>query len=250
MPLIVPSISSSRPRAYAAPGNYIIAANKPGNSLKLLGTLIVLQSLLSACSLQQRLPPTTPISHQQHAQWLDHYKRMLALTDWHVKGKIGYRGADDAGSAWLDWRQRSEHFHLLLSGPFGAGTVDISGNSQYVTLRQAEQPDYTAASPEELSRTVLGWELPIEALTYWIRGIPSPATDARHQHFTEEALLSGFEQAGWQLQLNKYRATPAGPLPTKLSATRGETRVTLIIKEHSLENPVVENISGETTSDR
>lgn len=175
---------------------------------------------------------------------------MLALEHWHVKGKIGYRGIDDAGSAWLDWQQRGDRFHLLLSGPFGAGTVTISGDSQQVTLRQAEQPDYAAASPAQLSRAVLGWELPIEELTYWIRGIPAATTDARHRQFTELALLRSFEQAGWRLQLDNYRTTPAGPLPGKLRATRGEIRVTVIIKEHAFDAPLAGNISGETTSVR
>ena len=209
--------------------------NKSTLAPKCLLALIVLQGLLSACGVQQRLPPAPQPAHQESAQWRQHYSRMLALTRWHVKGKIGYQGNQDGGSAWLDWQQQGDRFQLLLSGPFGAGTVAISGDSQAVILRQPEHPDHIAASAAQLSIDVLGWELPIEELTYWIRGIPAPGARAKSQIFTEERLLSSFEQAGWQLQLDKYRDTSTGPLPGKLRARRGETRVTVVIKEHSFD---------------
>ena len=160
---------------------------------------------------------------------------MLAISQWHVKGKLGYKSASDAGSAWLDWRQQLEHFKLLLGGPFGAGTVEIVGNGHTVALRQGNKPDQFAPSAKALSRKLLGWELPIEELSYWIRGIPAPDVPVVDQSFNSQGLLAIFQQAGWQLKLSKYRDTEMGKLPSKLVAIQNGTRFTLIIKEYNFD---------------
>jgi len=231
----VPFTRDLHPSESVAPRPNRCVANRPGTAPNWLWVLILLHGLLSACGIQQRSPPAPSLGQEESAKWRQHYSRMLALTQWHVQGKIGYHGNQEAGSAWLDWQQQGDRFHLLLSGPFGAGTVAISGDSHEVTLRQPGHPDHIAASPAQLSIDVLGWELPIEELTYWIRGIPAPGASAQSRIFTEEVLLSSFQQAGWQLQLDKYRDTSAGRLPGKLRATRGATRVTVVIKEHTFD---------------
>jgi outer membrane lipoprotein LolB len=194
----------------------------------LLG-LIAGQILLSACSHQIL---STDTQTQVPALWPRHHEQMLGISNWHIKGKIGYETASEGGSAWLDWHQQVNQFSLLLSGPFGAGTVQIFGDDGFVTLRQAKAPDISSVSAKKLARHLLGWELPIDELSYWIRGIPAPSTLASKQSFNQQSLLANLRQNGWQLVFSKYRQTEAGILPGKITATQGETHFKLIIKEH------------------
>jgi outer membrane lipoprotein LolB len=190
-----------------------------------------MQLLQASCSIQ----PVRTDMPQSSSLWATHQAQMRAITQWHVKGKLGYKNPSDAGSAWLDWRQQSERFELLLGGPFGAGTVHIFGDDHLVTLRQVDKPDLTATSTKALSREILGWELPIGELPYWIRGIPAPDAPVANQSFNSQGLLSTFQQTGWQLTLSKYRDTKMGELPSKLVATQNGARFTLIIKAHDFD---------------
>ena len=195
----------------------------------LLLSLIAGQILLSACShltfSANTLTQTPPL-------WSRHHEQMLGISNWHIKGKIGYESVSEGGSAWLDWHQQANQFSLLLSGPFGAGTVQIFGDNDIVTLRQAKAPDISALSAKTLARHLLGWELPIDELSYWIRGVPAPNALASEQHFNQQRLLSNLHQSGWQLAFSKYRHTETGIFPGKITATQGETHFKLIIKEH------------------
>ena len=51
------------------------------------------------------------------------------MDEWHIKGKIGIKQGDEGGSAYLDWIQSQDSFHITLSGPLGQGTTIISGNT-------------------------------------------------------------------------------------------------------------------------
>ncbi len=217
--------------------------SNPGTSQRhhtwyLLPSLIAGQILLSACSHQIE---STNTQVQPPPQWPRHHEQMLGISNWHIKGKIGYETAAESGSAWVDWRQRVNRFNLLLGGPFGAGTVQIFGDDNFVTLRQAKASDISAVSAKALARRLLGWELPIDELSYWIRGIPAPDTPASEQGFNQQNLLVNLHQHGWQLVFSNYRHTEAGVFPGKITATRGETHFKLIIKEHLF--PSTDNLS-------
>lgn len=203
------------------------------NRWLLLG-LVAGQILLSACS-QQIL--STDDRAQVSPLWPSHHEQMRGISNWHIKGKIGYENSSEGGSAWLDWHQQVDQFSLLLGGPFGAGTVQIFGNDDFVTLRQAKTPDISAVSAKTLARHLLGWELPIDELSYWIRGIPAPDVLASKQSFNQQGLLANLHQNGWQLAFSKYRQTDAGILPGEITATQGDTHFKLLIKEHLFATP-------------
>ncbi|MBV1930260.1 MAG: lipoprotein insertase outer membrane protein LolB [Porticoccaceae bacterium] len=201
--------------------------------------LIAGQILISACS-HQILSTNTQVP----SLWPRHHEQMRGISNWHIKGKIGYENASEGGSTWLDWHQQVDQFSLLLSGPFGAGTVQIFGDDDFVTLRQAKAPDISAVSAKTLVRHLLGWELPIDELSYWIRGIPAPNALTSEQHFNQQSLLANLHQSGWQLVFSKYRHTKAGILPGKITATQGETHFKLIIKEHLFTTPSNPSLDG------
>lgn len=211
------------------------------NKWYLILGLVAGQILLNACSHQIL---STDTQAQVPPLWPRHHEQMRGISNWHIKGKIGYENVSEGGSAWLDWHQQVNQFSLLLSGPFGAGTVQIFGDNDVVTLRQAKAPDISAVSATTLARHLLGWELPIDELSYWIRGIPAPDVLASKQRFNQQSLLANLHQGGWQLAFSKYRQTEAGILPGKIIATQGKTQFKLIIKEHVFASPLKPSLDG------
>ncbi len=201
-------------------------------SLPALGFIALLLSLLSACAPLQKQPdPTIQLTPPS---WPAHQAEMASIDNWQLKGKLAYRNDADSGSAWFDWTQHGDNFNIYLSGPFGVGTVQINGNAQAITLSQPGEIDISSHSSNALTQRLFGWQLPVEQMRYWVRGIPARSLSARViKTFNEEGLLDTLQEDGWQLNISRYQAGPRGSLPGKIKGNNDELAFTLLLKAWS-----------------
>jgi len=175
--------------------------------------LLIIVFTLSACAMQS---PQTSIS--TIADWQAYQLRVSQLNDWRLSGKLGFRGPDNGGSASVNWQQRQEQFQLQLTGPFGAGSATLSGNQQNAEMLY--QDKIYRQTPQKLATQLTGVPLPVNALSWWARGLPSPNQKTASSIATSpEGYASSFEQAGWQLSFSRYSETGAGSLPGKIVGT-------------------------------
>ena len=165
--------------------------------------------LLSACSMQTHtVSPAT--------SWQQHQQQVAALQQWTVSGKLGYRSPGQGGSAKLNWSQGKDNYQMLLSGPFGVGSAKIVGNGKSAEMVYGDA--IYREAPENLAIQLTGLPIPVNALGWWVRGLPSPAQPTAKALVTgADGLASGFEQSGWQLSFSGYRLTEAGILPGKIN---------------------------------
>ncbi|MDB9970802.1 lipoprotein insertase outer membrane protein LolB [Porticoccaceae bacterium] len=169
---------------------------------------------LSACAMQSLQPPQTAAP----SDWQTHQLRVSQLNDWRLAGKLGFRGPDSGGSASVNWQQQQNNFQLQLSGPFGAGRATLSGNQQIAEMLY--QDKLYRQTPQQLASQLTGVPLPVGALSWWARGLPSPDQETASSIATSpEGYASSFEQAGWQLSFSRYSETDAGSLPSKIIGT-------------------------------
>ncbi|MDB9992806.1 lipoprotein insertase outer membrane protein LolB [Porticoccaceae bacterium] len=169
---------------------------------------------LSACAMQSLQPPQTAAP----SDWQIHQLRVSQLNDWRLAGKLGFRGPDSGGSASVNWQQQQNNFQLQLSGPFGAGRATLSGNQQIAEMLY--QDKLYRQTPQQLASQLTGVPLPVGALSWWARGLPSPDQETASSIATSpEGYASSFEQAGWQLSFSRYSETDAGSLPSKIIGT-------------------------------
>ncbi|MDQ2077639.1 lipoprotein insertase outer membrane protein LolB [Marinimicrobium sp. ABcell2] len=166
--------------------------------------------------------------------WEEHQARVAALESWQISGKLGARLPDNSGSARLRWDQDRDEFRIDLSGPFGQGRTVITGTPGSVTLDQGDDELLEAASAEELIWLATGWLVPVDQLLYWVRGVPSPETQARRMKRDDDGLLSELEQDGWHLRYSNYTLVDGHwHLPRRIIASRDEVRLTLVIHNWS-----------------
>lgn len=189
----------------------------------LLGAAMVV--LAAGCAQQPSIEPVE--------NWDAHRSAASALHSWTL-----------SGSARLRWKQQQDEYRIDLSGPFGQGRVIIDTTDSGVRLRQGGEPPLEAASAQDLLWQATGWHLPVEDLTYWVRGIPAPGSDYDIAAHTENGLVRQLLQSGWTLHYEEYQnvqqTTRQGvqtlPLPGRILAERDETRLTLIVYDWSLPN--------------
>lgn len=186
--------------------------------------------LLSGCALwQPSKQAPVPIEEGTTINWVEHVRQLTLMREWQIKGKIGIRTEDDGGSAYIDWSQSFDSFYILLSGPLGQGSTIISGNPFGARLQNAEG-DFISESPEQLVLDHTGWEIPINHLLYWIKGIPAPfgqPTITYNQHGTVDTM----EQDGWALMYDRYGVALNQTLPQRIKISKNGLKVTLVIKQ-------------------
>lgn len=181
-------------------------------------TAITLTLLIAACSQQ---PAKT--TQQQSAEPIPQ--------QWSITAKLGIRTADDSGSVILKWQQDFQHYQIQISGPLGQRNAKINGNHQAIMIERPNHPTMYSSDPETLLLDTFQWPLPLKHLSYWVRGLPSPhLAQAQYQYATTGA-LERLTQSGWELQYDRYRQTQQWLMPGRVKASRGDLRLTLVIRQ-------------------
>ncbi len=164
---------------------------------------------------------------------IDSYNSAVAnIEQWHIRGKIGIRSPTKSLSAMLNWQQLTGAYTIRLSGALGSGSLQIIGNDDGVTVRQAGQADQYATNAEQLLQQRFGWSVPIEYFYYWIRGLP--AALPIDQQTRADGQLRLLEQAGWRIEYLRYQQFADFALPSKLRLQHEDLKVTVVIKQWQL----------------
>jgi len=150
-------------------------------------------------------------------------------------GKLGIRTPEQSNSARFNWQQLEQQFHISVTNLLGQSVASLSGSDKAVQLSIAGHGNYITNQPDALLQQELGWTLPISMLRYWVKGIPSPDSEAIYQ-FNNQGLIESLSQAGWQVDFSRYKALESHSLPSKIRLQQGDIKLTLIIKRWSL-NP-------------
>ena len=191
-------------------------------------TLLSLILLTQGCALLQPSGTGTLPKPDTQVSWLEHVEKLTLLKDWQIKGKIGVRTRDDGGSAYVDWTQSHDSFYIILNGPLGQGTTIVSGNPSGARLEQSDGT-YIAESPDQLVQEHTGWEIPINDLLYWIKGLPAPTGKPTLTH-NALGTLATLEQDGWSLEFDQYVLSLGTLLPQRIRIRKGELRVVVVVK--------------------
>ena len=183
--------------------------------VKQLAALAALALLLSACQ-------TTPVIT------VDDFERAEDLQHWNITGRLGYRTANDGGNASLDWRQRTEGGRIHFSGPLGFGSAELTWNDQHAQL-DTGRDQIAASSPAELAWHLTGMMIPVDALYYWVRGLPWPWAPATPT-YDDAGRLVNLEQLGWSLRFDRHQNVAGLALPHRVRAQLNGDSFTLVVQ--------------------
>ena len=185
--------------------------------------VLLLTAAISGCqSIHQQPQPTAGASSAS------------VIDQWQLEGKLGFKTSDSSGSATIRWRQEPSHYSIRISGPLGQGAVEIESLGNQISLTDSRGRQVSAASAEELLQQSLGWQFPISELHYWVRGLPSPEAKTSQELYGERGELLQLRQQAWGLGFSKYTQIKQWLLPSRITATRDEIRLTLVIKQWNL----------------
>ena len=131
----------------------------------------------------------------------------------------------------MHWVQQGQAFRLRIIAPLGRGTYEITREPDKVTLVDAENRIYSAATPEQLLRDATGWELPISSIEYWVRGILALDANPSQLSLNDEGLVTDFAVQGWRVSVLDYVGVEDLQMPRKLFMNYDKAKVRLIISK-------------------
>lgn len=169
--------------------------------------------LLAGCA-------TTPVTVHREAQ---------ADAPFTFNGRVAIKQGEQRDSAGMRWVHRSDDDEILLLAPLGQTVARIHRGSGEATL-DASGKHHAAQDMEGLMQEVLGWQLPLSGLRYWVTAVPAPGggfdieRDANGQ-------VKVLRQQGWEISYSRYAALTADALPLRLKLQRDGVQVLLLIDE-------------------
>lgn len=139
--------------------------------------------------------------------------------NWAFVGKLGVRAADENANLAVEWEQQGARFEIALAGPLGLSVARIYGDEHGVTLETREGEALKAGDPNELLLMTLGYDIPVEPMRYWVRGIPAPW--APHKRTRD-----GLRQLGWTITWEQWE----NARPTKMRFQVPEASLKLVVR--------------------
>lgn len=164
--------------------------------------------------------------------WNEQVEQLSALTRWSASGKLAIRTEAQSQSANMDWQQDGHNTHILLTGPMGLGATAIESDRNTLQVSRNGDTKTFDISSTAASEATIGWDLPLQELPYWIRGLPSPKTPIEGQVF-QQNLLQQLQQQGWTITYENYALFNHFTLPTRVTIERSNTRARIIIRKWS-----------------
>jgi outer membrane lipoprotein LolB len=116
----------------------------------------------------------------------------------------------------------------------GRGTVEISGNNEHVRMQMADNRIFENQDIDEMMQQNLGWEIPVDALVYWVRGLPDPGSQAEELMLDAGGRIASLRQDGWDIQYEKYTNVGGYDVPSRMTVEREQLRLRLGINRWTL----------------
>ncbi|MBW7472819.1 lipoprotein insertase outer membrane protein LolB [Marinobacter sp. M216] len=199
-----------------------------------LWLILSLLAVLGACTTIQLEPLPEGMTDQPPANWAERSQQLSRFDHWRLMGKLAVRQPSDSGTALINyWIQNGEAYDLALSSSFlGMGSTTLKGVPGFIELTLPSGDTYRSGDPEALVAAATGWQLPLNHLVWWIRGLPAPGDDFRLL-FDESSQLAMIRQAGWEIRYDRWQQfLPDHPtLPAKITALKDDKRVRLVVSE-------------------
>lgn len=188
--------------------------------------------VLAACAPA----PTRPPVADPEAAWSRHHATVSQLTDWRMNGSLAVEARGEGGQVRVDWRQRDRSFDIRLTGPLGSGVVRLSGSDEGATLVLGNGERHQATDPSWLLYQQTGWWIPVEALRWWVLGLPAPDLPAQLA-LDDQGRLARLAQSGWIIRFDRYMTEGGIDVPGRVIASAEEAAVRLVVRRWMLSDP-------------
>lgn len=149
-----------------------------------------------------------------------------------LNGRVAVKLDDRGYTASLRWRHSATRDSLRLLSPVGSVVAEIEADSNGATLTTGDRKVYRSSDAQALTREVLGWDLPLAGLRYWVTGRADPAAPVQAEDRDDRQRLKSLVQNDWRVAYTEYFGDSA--LPARLGLIHERLNLRLIIERWEL----------------
>tara|TARA_B100000686_G_scaffold132216_1_gene139152 strand:+ start:5628 stop:6302 length:675 start_codon:yes stop_codon:yes gene_type:complete len=145
-------------------------------------------------------------------------------------GRVLAQGKDRVFTGGVRWSHANTDDNIQLLSPFGQTLVEINSNKDSASLTTSKNKTYRASNVEELTKQVMGWQLPILGLQYWVHGVNSPKTGSEVD-WDENGQIIEIRQDGWIITYTDHYSSQLiqTSSPRILVLERSDIKIKLVI---------------------
>lgn len=163
--------------------------------------------------------------------WNTRRDYLVKLRAWTLTGRLAVQTEHEGWTATLHWIQDNENYNMRFIAPLGQGTYELSGDVHKVSMLTADNRFLQANDPESLMLDNLGWNVPLNGLKYWIRGLPEPGTAPDNMILDDKGRITDLQQSGWRISILRYAEVEGIDLPGKLFMQNDRFKLRLVIQD-------------------
>ncbi|MBI1395437.1 MAG: outer membrane lipoprotein LolB [Betaproteobacteria bacterium] len=146
-----------------------------------------------------------------------------------LSGRIAVRYGDDGYSGTLRWRHVAARDVVELYSPIGTLYARLTRDAGGAVMETADGKRFEERDAAALSRRVLGWELPLDDLPYWLFTRLAPDSVPGSVETGDDGRVTSLTQGAWRVRYRSYFKEGAEPLPDRLDLDAPDLRVKMIV---------------------
>lgn len=144
-----------------------------------------------------------------------------------LSGRVAVKLDGRGHSARMRWRHELDSDAIWLYSPVGSTIATLVANREQATLVTSKKETFQSADVQALTRDVLGWDLPLPGLKYWVLGRVDPALPVDEIEQDEQMRITRLFQGGWEISFTGYQ--DGGSLPASMVLRFADLRMRLVI---------------------
>lgn len=190
---------------------------------RLVSVFLIL--FMSACAQK-------PLNVPDTFNYRDQLNQLNSLENWEVNGRISIQTTEEAFSASFNWRKLIDYQRIEITGMLGQtyAILEISPERTLLTVR--DQPPVEARDTDALMWSQLGFTIPVELLTDWIKAYPTRSTEDTIR-IDSDGFITGMSYQDWQVNYKRYKRfsdIETLLLPSRTTVTNSRETIKLAIK--------------------
>ena len=135
----------------------------------------------------------------------------------------------------IRWQHAPGADEVWIYTPVGSTVARMRQDASGALVVTSDGKEYKADDMKLLAGEVLGWNLPIDGLQYWVRGLPWPALDRTSEEYDADGRPKSLSQGGWEVAYLDWSPAGVPGLPSKLDVAGEGLRLRLIIEKWKVE---------------
>ena len=154
-------------------------------------------------------------------------QQLTLVTSWTAQGKLAYDVNGQRGNFSFRWIQSNHAYEIVLFGPLGISVATIIGNEVSARIITSEGQMLSAPRPEQLLQETLGLDMPVSAMTRWLRGMPRNTVTSGEVEGSTKTAIEGFNELGWQVEVQRRDKSMN---PSRVRISRSGANFLVIVK--------------------